>query len=183
MNLVEPWRPRAGTLAGASAVASGFAYVAYFFAGFSGTHELITLWNLLIIPTAIYVGLVAARRGSILAAISTIAGVVASLLWALGSRMSSVEPWWIGLAAVWWFGLGWLLRGDRRWLAIFTILLGVAAAIDFVLTVINAPMPIYALGGFKIPLTMVWSVWLGAALLRDPTLGRASPDASRAVMP
>ena len=183
MTVVESSRRWAGRLAGVSAVASAFAYVAYFFGGFSETHALITLWNLLIIPTAIHVGLVAARRGPILAAISTTSGVVASLLWAFASRMSSLEPWWIGLAAVWWLGVGGLLRSDRRSSSTLTILLGVAAAIDFVLTIVNAPMPIYALGGFKIPLTMVWSVWLGVALLRDPTLGRSSPDAPRAVMP
>ena len=175
MTVVESWRGWAGRLAGASAVASGSAYVAYFFAGFAATSSLITIWNLLIIPTAIYAGLVVARRGPMLAAISTIAGVAASLLWAFGSRQSSLEPSWIGLAAVWWLGLGWLLRSDRRWLSIFTILLGVAAAIDFVLTVVDAPMPLYALGGFKIPLTIAWELWVGAVLLRDPQLrGRSS---------
>lgn len=177
------WTRWVGTLAGAMALASGIAYVAYFFAGLSARDALITSWNLLIIPTAIYVGLVVARRGPILAAISTTAGVVASLLWAFGSRMSSLEPWWIGLAAVWWLGVGWLLRADRRRLALFTLVLGFSAAVDFGLTVVNAPMPIYALGGFKIPLTIVWTFWLGVSLLRDPTMERAGPDASHAGMP
>ena len=181
MTLVESVRRWAGRLAGASAVASGVVYLSYVLD--PSAEARITAWNLLIIPPALYLGVLVARRGPIVAAISTTAGVVASLLWAFGSRTPSLEPWWIGLAAVWWLGVGWLLRADRRRLALFTILLGVAAAVDFWLTVVNAPMPIYALGGFKIPFTTIWSVWLGVALLRDPTLDRTSPEASRAVMP
>ena len=171
-----------GRLAGALAIGSGVAYLAYFFGG-GAQQTWIVAWNLLIIPAALYTGVVVSRRGVVLAAISTAAGVAASLLWATNHQVPRLEPWWIGLAAVWWLGLGWLIRLDRRRLGIFTLLLGVAAAVDFVLTVLDAPMPIYALGGFKIPFTMIWSVWLGAALVRDPTLGGAGPDASRAGMP
>ena len=117
-------------MAGASAVASGLAYVAYFFGGFPETHALDhALWNLLIIPTALYVGLVVARRAPI-----------------------------------------------------FTILLGVAAAIDFAHGRQRTDAGLRA-GRLQDPTDMVWSVWLGAALLRDPTLDHSSPDAPRAVMP
>lgn len=174
MTAVESVRSWAGRLAGASAVASGSAYVAYFFAGPSTTEALVTVWNLLIIPPALYVGLLVARRGVVLAAISTVAGLAASLLWATSHEVARLEPWWIGLAAVWWLGLGWLLRQDRRALGLFTLALGVAAGVDFVLTALDAPMPIYALGGFKIPFTMIWSIWLGVTLLSDPMLGQAA---------
>ena len=158
----------AGRLAGLLALASGVAYVAFFLLGGSGPEAWILAWNLLIIPPALYLALVVARRRAILAAISTTAGVAASLLWAFASRVPTFEPWWIGLAAVWWLGVGWLLRADRRGLAMFTLVLGAAAVVDFVLTAVGAPMPIYALGGFKIPLTIIWSFWLGVSLLRDP---------------
>jgi hypothetical protein len=51
------------------------------------------------------------------------------------------------------------------------LLLGLATTIDFVLTALNAPMPIYALGGFKIPLMIVWTFWIGLSLARDPRWG------------
>jgi hypothetical protein len=88
---------------------------------------------------------------------------------ALGIRYHSpaLEPWWIGLAAAWWLSLGWLLRTEHPTLGRFTLLLGVAATIDFVLTALNAPWSIYALGGFKGPLTIAWSFWVGLSLLRD----------------
>jgi hypothetical protein len=158
-----------GRLAGGFALASGLAYLAYWPLGFGDAS--ITAWNLLIIPTALYLGAGVASRGPIVSAAFTAAGVTASLLWAFSYRLPAVEPWWIGLAAVWWLGLGWLLAPERRALGRFTLLLGVAAAVDFVLTALNAPMPIYALGGFKIPLTMVWSFWVGLGLVRDPRLG------------
>lgn len=109
-----------------------------------------------------------ASRGLIVSASSTAAAVTASVLWAFGYRSPSLEPWWIGLAAAWWLGLGWLLRTERRALARFTLLLGLATAIDLVVTALNVPWPIYALGGFKGPLTIVWTFWVGLALVRDP---------------
>jgi hypothetical protein len=160
--------PAAGRIAGILAIASGLAYVAYPF-----TNDMaITAWNLLIIPAAVWLGIRTAHRGWVLAAVSTTAGVAASLLWALVYHEPQREPWWIGLAAAWWLGLGWLLPADRRRLAAFTLVLGVAAAVDFVLTVLNAPAPIYALGGFKIPFAIVWTFWVGWTLVRDPLLER-----------
>jgi hypothetical protein len=166
---VETWNAPAGRLAGALAIGSGVAYLAFFLGG-AVVEAWIAAWNLLIIPAAVYTGVVVSRRGAVVAAISTVGGVAASLLWAFAYADPRLEPWWIGLAAVWWLGLGWLLRPDRRRLATFTLILGVAAAVDFVLTLLDAPMPIYALGGFKIPLTNVWTFWIGASLLRDPKL-------------
>ena len=160
--------PAAGTTAGLLAIASSLAYVAYPF-----TNDMaITAWNLLIIPAAVWLGIRTAHRGWVLAVVSIAAGVMASALWALLYHEPLLEPWWIGLAAVWWLGLGWLLRADRPRLAAFTLLLGVAAAVDFVLTVLNAPAPIYALGGFKIPFAIVWTFWLGWTLVREPLVER-----------
>lgn len=152
-------------MAGAFAVASGCAYIAYFLVGVQFRDDSIAAWNILIIPTAIYLWARLAAHGALVSAASAAAGVAASLLWAFAHEVPRLEPWWIGLAAAWWLGLGWLLRTERRTLGLFTLLLGVSATVDFILTALNAPMPIYALGGFKIPLTIVWSLWLGVALL------------------
>jgi hypothetical protein len=146
------------------AMGSGVACLAYPF-----TSDLaITAWNLLIIPAFVWLGLRTAVAGRLVALASTAAGVAASLLWAFFYSEPSLEAWWIGLAAAAWLGFGWLLRRDRPRLATFTIVLGIAAAVDFVLTAINAPFPLYALGGFKLPFTMVWTFWIGWTLVRDP---------------
>jgi len=157
-----------GRLAGAFALASGLGYVAAFPFGLGDVS--ITAWNLLIIPPALYLGAGVAPRGAIVSAACTAAGVTASLLWAFSYPSPAVEAWWIGLAAAWWLGLGSLLAPERRALGRFTLLLGVATAVDFVLTAVKAPMPLYALGGFKIPLTMVWSFWVGLSLVSEPRL-------------
>ncbi len=164
-----------GRVAGAFALASAGAYVAYLVLDDAVADHAITAWNLLIIPTALHLGFVLKRRGAAVSAASTAAGVMASLLWAFAYANPLLEPWWICLAAAWWLGIGWLLWPDRRRLGGFTVLLGVAALVDFVLTALHAPMPIYALGGFKIPLTIAWSVWVGLALVRDPALGASTP--------
>lgn len=166
-------------VAGGFALASGFAYIAYVLVGIRFQDLSIAAWNLLIIPTAIYLGARLASHGAPVSAASAAAGVAASLLWAFAHDVPRLEPWWIGLAAAWWLGVGWLLRTERRMLGLFTLVLGVSAAVDFVLTALNAPMPIYALGGFKIPLTIVWSLWLGLALLRDPRLAAAQASDHR----
>ena len=167
-------------MAGGFALASGLAYIAYLLVGIRFQDLSIAAWNLLIIPTALYLGARLAAHGALISVASAAAGVAASLLWAFAHDVPTLEPWWIGLAAAWWLGVGWLLRTERRTLGLFTLLLGASAAVDFVLTALDAPMPIYALGGFKIPLTIAWSLWLGVALLRDPRLG-ASPGVSALV--
>jgi hypothetical protein len=156
----------AGSVAGALAIGSGVAYLAYPF-----TSDLaITAWNLLIIPAFVWLGLRTAGAGRLVALGSTAAGVAASLLWAFVYHEPTLETWWIGLAAASWLGFGWLLRRARPRLAAFTVLLGIAAAVDFVLTALNAPFPLYALGGFKLPFTMAWTIWIGWTLVRDPLL-------------
>jgi hypothetical protein len=158
-------RPR--LVPGAFALASGVAYLVYAFPP-EGPDEAITAWNLLIIPAAIYLGAKVASRRPLLAAASTAAGVIASLLWAFAYASRALEPWWIGLAAAWWLGLGWVLRGDHRSLARFTLLLGVATLLDLVVTALDAPMPLWLLGAFKLPLTVAWTLWVGLSLIRDP---------------
>jgi hypothetical protein len=105
-----------------------------------------------------------------LALASSVAAIAASLLWAFVYHEPSLEAWWIGLAAGSWLGFGWLLRRIRPRLATFTLILGIAAAVDFALTALDASFPLYALGGFKLPFTMVWTFWIGWTFVRDPLL-------------
>ena len=169
----------AGRLSGALAVVSGAAYIVYVLAPADLRDATIVAWNLTIIPAAVWLGWLLRRPRPAVAALSTLAGVVASVLWAIAFRRPGLEPWWIGLAAVWWVGIGLEVLPMRRRLGLFTLALGVASAADFVLTALNAPMPIYALGGFKIPMTSIWSVWVGLAVLRDPTLSGDSRASER----
>jgi hypothetical protein len=157
-------------VAGSLAIASGVAYLAYLLP-FDERDGAITAWNLLIIPAAMYLGGALALRRPIAAAASTAAGVTASLLWAFAYRSPALESWWIGLAAAWWLGTGWLLLREHRALGRFTLLLGVAAIIDLLVTVLNAPMPLYVFGAFKLPLTTAWTFWVGLTLVREPRRG------------
>jgi hypothetical protein len=172
------WESALGRAAGVCALASGFANLGLLL---DFGEASITAWNLLIIPTALYLGWAVASRRPMLAAVSGAAGVTASVLWAFSYRSPGLEPWWIGLAAAWWVGLGWLLVAQRRRFGWFTIILGIAAAVDFVVTLLNLPFPVYALGGFKIPLANVWAFWVGIELLRDPTLGMAADSDADAI--
>jgi hypothetical protein len=158
----------AGRVAGALAIGSGLAYLMYPFTA----DVAITAWNVLIVPAFVWLGGRTAHDGRVVALASTTAGVAASLLWAVVYHEPSLETWWIGLAAASWMGFGWLLRRRRQRLAAFTLVLGIAAAVDFVLTALNAPFPLYALGGFKLPFTMIWTFWIGWTLVRDPLLDR-----------
>ena len=172
-----------GRAAGALALASGAAYIVHLVGPASLREGAIVAWNLAIIPAALWLGWRLRGERPVVVTLATIAGFVASLLWASSFRRAGLEAWWIGLATAWWLGIGVGLLPARRWLGSFTFALGIAAAADFVLTVLNAPMPIYALGGFKIPMTIVWSIWVGVALVRDPGLttrrSRPSPDVGR----
>lgn len=165
--------------AGLCAVASGLAYLQYFVSGASGDWA-ITAWNLLIIPAALVLGLRLASRGSLIAAGATAAGIAGSVLWAFDFRTASVEPWWIALAAAWWLGLGWLLRKRHRATAWLTLALGIAATIDLVVTILDAPLPWLAVGGLKLPLTTVWSVWIGVLLIRQAAASSGSSTTPKA---
>ena len=155
-----------GVLAGLCAIASGLAYLAYW-PILDQPDWAITAWNLLIIPTALYLGIRLGPRGPVVAAISTAAGIAAALLWATSFRQAALEPWWIGLAAVWWIGIGWLLLPTHRATGILTVTLGVVAALDFFVTLWDIGLPLLAVAGLKLPLSTVWSFWIGVVLIGD----------------
>lgn len=81
---------------------------------------LIPAWQLLTVPAVICLGVLLFPRNAFVATIGTFAGVTASILWALAYRDRTLEPWWIGLAALAWAGTGWLLLYERPRLGRFT---------------------------------------------------------------
>lgn len=166
--------------AGVCAVASAIASVAYVTLG--QPDWAIAAWNLLLLPAAVYLGLRFGARLPLLAAGATAAGIGASLLWAYEFRDAGMEPWWLGLAAAWWIGIGLCMRYEWRWMAALTLALGVAAAVDFVVTLLGLPQPWLALGGLKLPLTTVWSIAIGIVIVREAIAG-SPPLAIRAAAP
>ena len=72
------------------------------------------------------------------------------------------------LAGVWLIGIGWLLRGERRFFSVITLLLGLGALLDSLGTVLG--IGALALPGLSIfvGLLPIWALWLGIDLLRKP---------------
>jgi hypothetical protein len=72
------------------------------------------------------------------------------------------------LVAVWFFGVGWLLRAERRVFAIVSMILGVAAGLDSLGMILNVET-IHLLGLYVYGiLAPIWALWLGIDLLRMP---------------
>lgn len=86
-------------------------------------------------------------------------GVVAGLWGILGRTV----------AAIWWIGIGWLLRRERRWLGTGTMLVGVFSALaaigEFLLI---APIINAGTTGVLL-LAPLWALWLGIDLWRSST--------------
>ena len=139
-------RPRDGAwlgrIAGVAAVASGLASLAWL-AGLAPAggfpDRWISVWNLLLVPAAAWLGFVLVRSNgpslSALAALSAVAGIVSCVLWATSWQRADLEALWIGLSAAWWVPTGLLLvrRGARR-LGWLTMVLGAFAGLDALVT-------------------------------------------------
>lgn len=72
------------------------------------------------------------------------------------------------LAAIWWLGIGWLLRPKHRWLAHFSTILGVACMLDITGCIFgiemlsNLGLNVYLFGA------PFWAAWLGWFILKNP---------------
>jgi len=165
-------------LAGVAAIASGVVQVgAFFLGGFGLTVEQgVLLWNVLLIPAALVLGVSLVRRAPVAATIATIAGVASCSLWAAaaasGGSSTSIQEWsWIGLSAVWWLALGIALWPSHRALGAFTFIVGIAALGDVAVTLpetagVVVPWEVYGtVGGAKLPLAMLWAFVIGVAML------------------
>jgi len=167
-----------GRVAGASAIASALASVAWL-AGLAPADGFpdrwITLWNLLLVPAAAWLGYLLARtnepRLAAAAGLSALAGVVSCVLWATAWQRGDLEAIWIGLSAAWWIVTGLLfLRRGARWLGWLTLVLGAFAGLDAFVTAVGNEGFLFLLSGPKLPLAWIWAFAAGVRLLVDPTL-------------
>lgn len=71
------------------------------------------------------------------------------------------------LAGVWWVGIGWLLRRERRALGWGTIVLGIFMLLR---DIKFGPIELIGLAVYFV-LAPIWAAWLGVALLRKPEEG------------
>ncbi len=138
------------------------------------------LAHLLAVPAAVYLGWALGAINRNIAIASAAAGVGSLGLWSYAVVWDhfELEVGWIILAAGWWLGAGVLLRTMRPRLGTFTVVLGIAAVLDAIVSGLGDKLPflVFALfGGWKLPLALVWTVWLGIVLLR----GQLRPDTSQ----
>jgi hypothetical protein len=69
--------------------------------------------------------------------------------------------------AVWWLGVGSVMRRERPALAALTIAAGRFSALDSAHCVLEpVPGPVFALAAPKLPLSATWSILVGVSLLR-----------------
>jgi hypothetical protein len=171
-------------LAGVSGLVAGALQVALFFGNGAGISEasLVGAWNVLQLPVAVALWAWLRLRSREVVDITTACGVGSLILWAASAITPSLAPLeavWIGLSAVWYIGIGAVARRERRFLGVLTIVVGLAAIGDAVVTVpemLGSPLPdvlFMALGGWKIPLALAWSLVVGAELAIRPPAGPA----------
>jgi len=128
----------------------------YVFLGALGAAINATVWPELM---AEYAGAGPERRAMLEVVFGTYATVVVIGLWGILARTVS---------AIWWIGIGLVLREERRHLGWFTILLGAFAAIAGVGNLlVVAPLTGLGTMGFLL-LAPAWALWLGVDLWRRP---------------
>lgn len=173
-----------GTVGRGAGVSTLVAAVAFFGAGAAEggvlNEQLGSLFiagqSLLLIPVAGYLWHRLRPVGARVAAVAGVAGIAALLLWGSAPFTGAwaLEPVWIALQALWWIGMGLLLRRFRRAWGTFTVVVGVAAVLDAAVTALEDHMPFVAfaiLGGPKIPLSLVWMISTGLTVVRRPLVG------------
>lgn len=140
--------------------------------GWLGT-GLLVAWTALVIPAAVVLGRWLSAAAPRLVSLATAAGVLSLLLWggaALGRWWPvGLEPAFLLLSAGWWLGIGKVLRQVHPRLGTLTLVLGVAAALDAVVTGAGERLPAWmfpVLGGPKLPLQWIWTIAVGRSLWR-----------------
>ena len=130
-------------------------------------------FNLLVMPAVVAFWSIGGRRAIVIATAAAICGIGSLLMWAgaFAFQAWSLEPIWISLSAAWWIGLGFVLVRSGHLFGWLTLTVGVAAVLDVSATTIvaNLTLPQFwfsLIGGWKLPLQLVWTLAAGVWLTR-----------------
>ena len=130
-------------------------------------------FNLLLVPAVFAFWRIGGRPAIVIATAAAICGIGSLLMWAgaFAFQAWSLEPIWISLSAVWWIGLGLVLVRSGRLIGWLTLTLGVAAVLDVsattIVSTLTLPQAWFGLiGGWKLPLQLVWTLAAGVWLTR-----------------
>lgn len=137
---------------------------------------LTAAWNLLLVPAALTLGRRLQHANPGIVPVFTASGILSLAFWAFGgvTRITpALEVTYLALSAVWWLGIGIMLRRSRRALGLFTIVVGAFAALDTMLCLLEPlPSAMFALAAPKLPLAACWSIVVGVVLCREKVLAR-----------
>jgi len=142
---------------------------------------LTAAWNLLLVPAALALWRRMRHRSPDWVLLYTVTGIASLLFWAYGGAAHGITPsletTYLLMAGVWWIGIGGVLRYERKVLGIFTILLGLITCVDGIFSILEPlPSAIYMIAAPKLPMALLWTVWVGLVLL-----GQGSKNAPRAI--
>jgi hypothetical protein len=132
---------------------------------------LTAAFNLFLVPAALALWSWLKPERPALTAVVSLCGLASLLLWACGAITERITPHvevtYLALSGVWWCGLGVMLWSRLRFLGAFTLILGVFALWDSLLTALwPLPFGLYLTAAPKLPLSMAWDFLLGLTLWR-----------------
>jgi hypothetical protein len=133
---------------------------------------LMVAWSLLLIPTVICLMTWLQRRRILLPLLYSVFGVLSLLLWAYGAATGRLSPTLqtssLLLASVWWMGIGTEMSERRKYLGTYTFFVGVAALLEIMVAFIEPFSLVTWLGELRLPVVLVWSLWMGLELWFRP---------------
>lgn len=130
---------------------------------------LMVTWSILLIPTATSLMAWLQRDRILLPLLYSVLGVISLLMWAYATATHRLNPTLqassLLLASVWWMGIGTEMSEQRKLLGAFTFFVGVAALLEIMVANVEPFGRFTWLGELRLPLVLVWSVWMGFELL------------------
>jgi hypothetical protein len=133
---------------------------------------LMVAWSLLLIPTVTGLMVWLQQRRILLPLLYSVLGVLSLLMWAYGAATGRLSPTLqassLLLASIWWMGIGAEMSERRKYLGAYTFFVGVAALLEIMVAFIEPFSRVTWLGELRLPVVLVWSLWIGLELLLNP---------------